>query len=118
MMKTVAVGRIWTTGLRIIICASPVFCTSRVFGVDIPPTEGMTLDKWSQKSDLGLLAGDLEGGMAIWKDWQNLSICISESVITGETRVTTEVTNSQEAAENTAFSSRRTTDFRHLGLWP
>jgi hypothetical protein len=51
-------------------------------------------------------------------DWQNLSIWVSESVILGGSRVTDEVTILRSTAENTEFLSRRTSDFRHLGLWP
>src|ERR1700730_14690866 len=43
---------------------------------------------------------------------------VSENVILGESRVTEEVTIPRRAAENTEFRSRRTSDFRHLGLWP
>ena len=50
--------------------------------------------------------------------WQNLSIQVSESVILGELRVTEEVTIPQKGTENAEFWSRRTSDFRHLGLWP
>src|SRR4029077_12990645 len=51
-------------------------------------------------------------------DWQNLSIWVSESVILGESRVPEQVTIPHSTAENNEFSSRRTSDFRHLGLWP
>ena len=51
-------------------------------------------------------------------DWQNLSIWVSESVILGGLRVTEEVTMLQKPTENTEVSSRRPSDFRHLGLWP
>src|SRR5260370_2201525 len=51
-------------------------------------------------------------------DWQNLSIWVSESVILGGSRVTDEVTIPYSTAENIEFLSRRTSDFRHLGLWP
>jgi hypothetical protein len=51
-------------------------------------------------------------------DWQNLSIWVSESVILRESMVTEKVTIPQKATENAEFRSRRTSDFRHLGLWP
>jgi hypothetical protein len=41
-----------------------------------------------------------------------------ESVILEESRVTEAVTASQKGAENTEVSSRRTSNFRHLVLWP
>jgi hypothetical protein len=43
---------------------------------------------------------------------------VSESVILEQARVDEVVTILQKAAENTKVSSRRTSDFRHLGLWP
>ena len=49
--------------------------------------------------------------------WQNLSIQVSESVILGESRVAEVVTIPQKATENAEFRSKRTSDFRHLGLW-
>jgi hypothetical protein len=64
------------------------------------------------------LTGGLRGGTRMGGDWQNLSIRVSESVILGESRVTDEVTIPHSTAENTEFWSRRTSDFRHLGLWP
>jgi hypothetical protein len=70
---------------------------------------------------MGAEASDkrFEGGwMRMGGDWQNLSIGVSESVILGESRVTDEVTIPHSTAENTEFQSRRTSDFRHLGLWP
>jgi hypothetical protein len=51
-------------------------------------------------------------------DWQNLSIWLPESVILRESMVTEKVTIPQRATENAEFRSRRTSDFRHLGLWP
>jgi hypothetical protein len=51
-------------------------------------------------------------------DWQNLSIWVSESVILGETRVAQQVTILQEVTENAQSVFGRTSDFRHLGLWP
>jgi hypothetical protein len=69
---------------------------------------------------MGVAASD--GGfqvkMEMRGDWQNLSIWISESVILGESRVTEKVTAPQKATENTEVSSRRTSNFRHLILWP
>ena len=62
--------------------------------------------------------GRFEGKWRRRGDWQNLSIWVSESVILGESRVTEEVTIPRRAAENSEFRSRRTSDFRHLGLWP
>jgi hypothetical protein len=56
--------------------------------------------------------------MKIQKDWQNLSISIAESVILDEMSVTEKVTILQKATENTEVLSGRTSDFRHLGLWP
>jgi hypothetical protein len=70
--------------------------------------------------EMGVAASDkrFEGWTRMGGDWQNLSIRVSESVILGESRVTDEVTIPHSTAENTAFQSRRTSDFRHLGLWP
>ena len=62
--------------------------------------------------------GRFDGTMETKGDWQNLSIWVSESVILGESRVTDEVTILRSTAENNEFSSRRTSNFRHLGLWP
>ena len=62
--------------------------------------------------------GRFERKMETGGDWQNLSIWVPESVILGESRVTGEVTIPQKAAENTEVSSRRTSNFRHLDLWP
>ena len=70
------------------------------------------------EGELRRLTGGLTGKMDTRVDWQNLSIWVSESVILEELRVTEEVTIPQYATENTEFSSRRTSDFRHLGLWP
>jgi len=45
-------------------------------------------------------------------------ILVAESVILEQTRSAEVVTILQKAAENTKVSSRRTSDFGHLGLWP
>jgi hypothetical protein len=70
------------------------------------------------KWELRHLTGGLNRRWETQDDWQNLSIWVSESVILGESRVTEEVTIPRRAAENSEFRSRRTSDFRHLGLWP
>jgi len=62
--------------------------------------------------------GDLKVKMETSANWQNLSIPISESVILEESRATEKVTAPQKVAENTEVSPRRTSNFRHLGLWP
>jgi hypothetical protein len=62
--------------------------------------------------------GRFGGKMETLYDWQNLSIQLSESVILGELNVVKEVTILHHAIENTEFLSKRTSDFRHLGLWP
>ena len=62
--------------------------------------------------------GRFERKMETGGDWQNLSIWVPESVILEESRVTEAVTASQKGAENTEVSSRRTSNFRHLALWP
>ena len=62
--------------------------------------------------------GRFEGKMETRGDWQNLSIWVSESVILGMLSGPEEVTNLQKGAENTEVWSERTSDFRHLGLWP
>ena len=68
---------------------------------------------------MGIAASDgrFEGKMEMKGDWQNLSIWVSESVILGVSRLAEEVTIPQKAAENAEFGSKRTSDFRHLGLW-
>jgi hypothetical protein len=55
--------------------------------------------------------------MATGRDWQNLSIRVSENVRRAESGGIEEVTIQQNRAENAEFSSQRTSDFRHLGLW-
>src|SRR6202047_3287085 len=67
---------------------------------------------------VGASGGGFGGRWRRRGDWQNLSIWVCESVILGELGVTQEVTIPQKAAENAEFRSRRTSDFRHLGLWP
>jgi len=69
---------------------------------------------------MGLTGSDgrFDGTMETKSDWQNLSIWVSESVILRESMVTEKVTIPQKATENVEFRSRRTSDFRHLGLWP
>jgi hypothetical protein len=62
--------------------------------------------------------GWLQVNMETRGEWQNLSIRVSESVILTELRVANEVTIPQNATENTEVRSGRTSDFRHLGLWP
>ena len=59
--------------------------------------------------------GDNEG---MPTDWQNLSIGSAESVILAVSGESEEVTFRQESTENAGSGSRRTSDFRHLGLWP
>jgi hypothetical protein len=69
---------------------------------------------------MGVAASDgrFEGKVETRGNWQNLSIWVSQSVILGGLRAAEEVTIPQKAAENAAFASRRTSDFRHLGIWP
>jgi len=70
------------------------------------------------KGQLRCLAGHLRARMEMRGEWQNLSIRLPESVILTELRAANEVTIPQNAAENTEVRSGRTSDFRHLGLWP
>jgi len=69
---------------------------------------------------MGVMASDgrFESEMETRDDWQNLSIRVSESVILGGSGLTEEVTIPQQGTENVEFRTRRTSDFRHLGLWP
>ena len=69
---------------------------------------------------MGVTASDgrFGGKMEMRIDWQNLSIWLSESVILEELKVMQEVTILRGVTENTEVWSRRTSDFRHLGLWP
>ena len=69
---------------------------------------------------MGVMASDgrFESEMETGDDWQNLSIRVSESVILGESGLTEEVTIPQKGTENVGFRTGRTSDFRHLGLWP
>ena len=89
-------------------------------------------ERWKVGTDVGAKKADLSvpdvavavsGGclqvnMETRGEWQNLSIRVSESVILTELRVANEVTIPQNATENTEVRSGRTSDFRHLGLWP
>jgi hypothetical protein len=61
--------------------------------------------------------GRFAGKAGVRTDWQYLSIQVSESVILEESTVTAKVTIPRKAAENNKFVLRRTSDFRHLGLW-
>ena len=69
---------------------------------------------------MGIAASDghFDGETETGDDWQNLSIRVSESVILGESGLTEEVTIREKGTENVEFRTRRTSDFRHLGLWP
>ena len=69
---------------------------------------------------MGVAASDgrFEGKMETRGNCQNLSFWAPESAILVEWTVSEEVTIRRKGAENTEFSSRRTSDFRRLGLWP
>jgi hypothetical protein len=74
---------------------------------------------WSVPEIVDAVSGGHPAGkIEVRRDWQNLSIGVPESVILEEKRVIGEVTIPQNAAENTMVPSGRTSDFRHLGLWP
>lgn len=63
-----------------------------------------------------LLAGDsrqMRGAV----DWQILSFWIAESVIPAKIAVTPVVTITRKFIEKKELGTRRTSDFRHLGLW-
>jgi hypothetical protein len=105
----------------------PVTCTNtyRTCTTGCQAVGEVAADAAARKADLsvprsGLTASDgrFEGKMEMRGDWQNLSIWVSESVILGVSRMMAQVTIPQKAAENAEFASRRTSDFRHLGLWP
>jgi hypothetical protein len=68
--------------------------------------------------ELPHLTGGLEAGRrhkATGKICQFRSLKMSYGVIEGRLWV---VTIRQKATENAAFVANRTSDFRHLGLWP
>jgi hypothetical protein len=55
--------------------------------------------------------------MQLTDNWHNLSIRLSQNVIARPFREIGQVTIPLNHAENVEFVSRRSSDFRHLGLW-
>jgi hypothetical protein len=55
----------------------------------------------------------------MWRtsNWHILSIRLSQNVIAGSFGAIDQVTFPPDRAENVEFVSRRSSDFRHLGLW-
>jgi hypothetical protein len=77
-------------------------------------------DHTSERSKMGDAAPDgrFEGNGGEMSDWQNLSIGVFKVSYWRELTVTGVVTTAWKATDNTEFSTGRTSDFRHLGLWP
>jgi len=62
--------------------------------------------------------GRFEGESGGRSKWQNMSGWVSKNCHMRRKRTVPEVTIPRKGAENAELVSGRTSDFRHLGLWP